>query len=75
MKHKGVRPVNPLIRELDKRKRVTYYEEFDDGSYKIWNNRLLNSGCGGKLTEVLEDGDLLYCPHCREWCNKNQFEE
>ena len=77
MRHKGIRPQYPI--ELDtsrgKRKRKTYYEDLPDGSHRIWNDRLLQSGCGKTIIYVHMEGDLIYCPYCNEWANINQFEE
>ena len=75
--HAGVRPLGKIEREDGGKKRNTYYEDLEDGGYRIWNDKLLNSGCGrtvdGEGSEVSEDISLLWCPHCREWANKNQF--
>ena len=75
MRHVGARPARlPLVvDERCKRKRKTYFEVLDDGSYRLWNNRLLNSGCGRVVTEIVEDGNLIYCPTCRAWFNNEQF--
>jgi len=76
MRHVGVRPTHlPLEVQEGGRKRKTYYENFPDGSYKIWNARLLNSGCGRTLTEYEEDGNLIYCSYCKTWNDKTQFTE
>lgn len=76
MKHVGVRPEHlPLeIADNGKRRKI-YYENFPDGSYKIWNARLLKSGCGAYLTEFKIEGNLVYCKTCEEWANINQFQE
>lgn len=74
MRHVGVRPEHlPLERAESKKKRVTYYENFPDGSYKIWNTRQLNSGCNSTLTDPETDGNLIYCYICKAWFHENQF--
>ncbi len=74
--HKGIRPKYGLDYLDDGRIRKTYLERRPDGITRMWNLKLLNNGCGKVLTsEMLEDGDLLYCEHCEEWFNKNQFTE
>lgn len=83
-RHVGVRPLGKLTRDEEIR-RNTYYEETESG-YRIWNDKLLNSGCGKTvdiperyreategMLQVSEDISLLWCPHCREWANQNQF--
>ena len=72
MKHKGVRPVGTLRRDLDIT-RPTFYEDFEDGGYRIWNNKLLKSGCGKSVDEIEENG-LIWCPQCKEWASVNQYE-
>jgi hypothetical protein len=73
MKHVGIRPTKmPLDLDPDK-KRKTYYERFDDGSYRIWYEKTLNSGCGRVIKECKRDGELIYCPVCDEWFNEEQF--
>lgn len=78
MKHIGVRPEYPLEadeRSGHKKLNIVYYENFPDGSYKIWNKKLLNSGCGQSTDQpIIKDANnLLWCKHCQEWCNENQF--
>lgn len=88
MRHVGVRPLGKLVREDDAKRRQTYYETLDDGGYRIWNDKLLNSGCGKSvdipeqyreategMLEVSDNLSLLWCPHCREWAHSNQFIE
>lgn len=75
MKHSGIRPVGELREIDDGRFRSTYKEILQDGGYRLWNNKLLKSGCGKTLTELQEKDSLLYCPHCEEWFSKNQFSE
>ena len=80
IKHVGVRPTHyPLTvdeSQSNKRRNIIYYEMIPGGGFKIWNNRTLSSGCG----LVIEDAtindtnkDLIWCPHCKEWANYNQF--
>lgn len=73
--HVGVRPEYE-IREVDRFgvNRI-YREERPDGSYKIWNERQLESGCGFGLTKVVEADNLLFCRYCDEWFSKDQFKE
>lgn len=76
MRHKGVRPVGQLTTlESDiKRGHKMYHEALPDGGYRIWNDRLLKSGCGKTLDKIMRDGSLVYCPYCDEWSNEKQFE-
>lgn len=73
IKHIGRRPQYP-VQVLDF-KRKTYIEEFPDGSYKIWNKKMLNSGCDGVVEEIKELYDCIYCPHCNEYFSKDQWED
>lgn len=76
MKHKGIRPIYlPLEKDDDGRKRTTYYEYLPDGGYKIWNNKLLNSGCGKEITVITKCDELVWCPFCNEWASESQFDE
>lgn len=73
MIHCGVRPKSVIIKQEDGRLRKTYHELLNGGGYKIWNEKLLNSGCGKEIDDVERDGELIYCPWCDEWFNKNQW--
>lgn len=78
MRHIGVRPETlPLEKDerTTTRRREVFYEVLPDGGYRIWNHKLLNSGCGRTLIDLVIDGDLIFCPTCKEWANKNQFQE
>jgi hypothetical protein len=72
-KHKGIRPSFEIA--LINWKKSIYIEEYPNGNYRIWNLRMLNSGCG----KILEDDEILlsgciYCPHCDEYFNEEQWE-
>lgn len=72
-RHKGIRPTHELI--LINWKKSIYMEEFPDGAYRVWNLRMLKSGCG----KILEDDEILlsgciYCHHCDEYFNEEQWE-
>ena len=72
--HKGIRPLFPI--QIINWKKSIYLEEFpDDTGYRIWNLRMLNSGCGKSLTgdEIILSG-CIYCPHCDEYFNEEQWE-
>ena len=74
MRHKGIRPTYEL-QVLDN-KRKLYLEEFPNGGYRVWNKRMLKSGCG-KRTDISEYeviGECYYCKHCDEWFHKDQWE-
>lgn len=73
MVHVGIRPEYPLTRIDNKRK--IYFEQFPDGEYRIWNLRMLKSGCGKEVDEIKEMMDCIYCPTCKEWFNTEQWEE
>jgi uncharacterized protein YbaR (Trm112 family) len=76
MTHKGIRPEYALVR-VDYKRRI-YMEQFEDGGYRIWNMRMLKSGCGVSLREVdevKEMMDCIYCPTCKEWFNVEQWED
>jgi hypothetical protein len=53
LRHKGIRPLHSLAL-IDFKKKI-YCEEYPDGTFKLWNNRTLNSGC------VLEVTTLVKC--------------
>lgn len=72
--HKGVRPAYPI--EVSDFKRKLFIEELPDGDYKIWNIKLLKSGCGSILDSefiTLLMG-CIYCPWCDEYFSKDQWE-
>lgn len=79
MRHIGIRPKAPLKLIDDGKLRVTYHEYLPEGGYRIWNNKLLKSGCGNVIidhpgySQVQENDSLLYCPFCEEWASKEQF--
>jgi len=77
MRHDGVRPEHPLVFDEDAstRKHKFWKEIMPDGSYKVWNNRTLRSGCGNYLTDVKMEGTLVYCDKCKEWFDIKQFKE
>lgn len=75
MNHKGVRPTGELVQIRSRFKGVRVYKEVkEDGGYRLWNDQTLRNGCGNDIKKIERDGDLIYCPHCRKWCNKEQFE-
>lgn len=77
-KHVGVRPLGELTRDdsnSHKRRNIVYYEDLPDGGYRIWSEKTLKSGCGRTVTEVMRDGELIYCPYCKEWASEIQFKE
>lgn len=71
LRHKGVRPVHDVVR-INKR---YYVETAPDGSTKLWTNKTLYSGCDGELVSPRVLGDLIFCPRCNEWFNKEQFKD
>lgn len=75
LRHVGLHPTHPI--ELLDFKRKLYIEDFPDGTYKIWNKRQLNSGCGKTvpLTYMREMRGCIYCPWCDEWFSKKQWLE
>jgi len=76
-KHVGVRPKHKIVLNADtfKLKNFEYFEHYPDGSYKIWNKRLLASGCNNfTLGDDRYEG-LIYCEYCDEYFNENQFIE
>lgn len=82
MKHVGLRPEGEIktTQEIYKTESSLNYfyknhvEEFEDGSKKIWNARTLASGCGNETKSAKRLGELIYCEHCDEYFNKEQFE-
>lgn len=72
--HVGTRPTYEL-QVLDF-KRKLYIEEFPDGGYRIWNKRMLKSGCNKTIDNDPEEmRGCLYCPWCDEWFNREQWSE
>jgi hypothetical protein len=69
--HNGVRPMGDII-QVDK---GIYTEALAGGGVKFWNNKTLNSGCNGLITTIVELEGLIYCPHCDEYFNVEQFVE
>lgn len=74
MRHKGVRPLHPLSL-IDWKKKSLYYEEYPNGTFRIWTIRQLVSGCDGVVREMKELQGCYYCPHCDEWFSKDQWSE
>ena len=70
--HKGVRPEYP-IHLLDFKRKI-YYEEYPDGSIVLWNKKLLNSGCNIASVILEEMRGCFYCPLCKEWFSRSQWE-
>ena len=70
--HKGIRPVGELTKD-ENIYRPTWYEKLEGGGYRIWNNKLLKSGCGKSIDGEEENG-LIYCPYCNEWASVEQYE-
>jgi hypothetical protein len=71
--HKGKSPTHPLV-VLDFKRKI-YIEEFPDGTYKIWNKKLLRVGCYRRITEFKKLNGCIYCPHCDEWFSLDHWEE
>lgn len=71
-KHKGIRPSYPIA--LINWKKSIYIEDLPGDGYRIWNLRMLNSGCGKILVddEIVLSG-CIYCPHCDEYFNQEQW--
>lgn len=70
--HKGIRPTYDLV--LLDFKRKIYCEEYPNGDYRIWNKRMLKSGCNVVTKTVREMMDCYYCATCDEWFNKEQWQ-
>jgi hypothetical protein len=67
--HKGVRPKGE-IRALDFENLL-----FEDSDGGIWNQKMLNSGCGKKSKIFKELYGCYYCIHCDEYFSKDQWSE
>ena len=72
LKHIGIRPLHKLT-VLDFKKKI-FYEEYPDDTFKLWNERMLNSGCNTIVADTTELMDCYYCPACDEYFSKNQWE-
>lgn len=72
LRHKGIRPVHPV--EVLDFKRKLFIEDYPDGGYKIWTQRMLRSGCDKIVEDIHELRDCYYCPRCDEWFHKDQWE-
>lgn len=76
--HVGIRPKGELTYYSDKSKkkfRKTYHEALPKGGYKVWTSRMLNSGCNKKTGDIIKLGELIYCPHCKEYFSEDQFKK
>ncbi len=73
MRHVGVRPEYDIELIEDGRTRKTYIERLPDGGYRVWNKRLLRSGCGEEIDVIEVIDNLIYCHVCKEWANESQF--
>lgn len=73
--HVGIRPKNKVVRFNQNHREVLgyKYELFPDGSYKLWSNRQLESGCNNVVDENVRMNDLIYCPYCDEYFSRDQF--
>jgi hypothetical protein len=71
--HKGIRPLHSLT-VLDFKKKI-YYEEYPDETFRLWNKRMLNSGCDNVISSPKELMECYYCPKCDEYFSKDQWEE
>jgi hypothetical protein len=72
--HKGVRPVYPI--EMLDFKRKIWLEECPDGRIKLWNSKMLTSGCNNELDiPVRELEGCIYCPWCDEYFSYDQWED
>lgn len=72
-KHIGIRPIYEIVM-LDFKKKI-YLEEYPDGKWRLWNKRMLKSGCGYITTTLKEMRECYYCHHCDEWFSKDQWED
>lgn len=74
LKHIGIRPTGTLTL-VDFKKKI-YYEELGEEKYRLWNKRMLKSGCGLEIAvnKIKEMRGCIYCPRCDEWFNKEQWE-
>jgi hypothetical protein len=74
MRHIGIKPMYPL--EMLDFKRKIYLEEMPDGQIRLWNKRMLKSGCGNTIEphEYKEVDDCIYCPYCDEFFSYEQWE-
>ena len=77
IKHVGIRPIHQLAYSIKGVKPVDglKYEEFPDGSHRVWHKRMLESGCDHEFETVVDLDDLIYCPNCVEYFSKDQFEK
>lgn len=76
--HVGIRPKYKLVYQPDKagkRYRKTYHETLPNGGYKIWTARMLKSGCGHVIDDIIRLEGLIYCPKCDEYFSESQFKE
>ena len=78
LRHVGIRPTYPLVidmTDVGQRKHRKKYEVYPDGGYRVWNDRMLKSGCNRVIRGDEKLGELIYCPFCDEYFNSEQFEE
>lgn len=77
LRHVGIRPEYPVIK-FNKTLKCIHryrYEIFPDGGYKLWSDRALKSGCNHLVNADVMLGELIYCEHCGEFFNREQFIE
>lgn len=74
MRHVGIKPLYPL--EMLDFKRKIYLEEMPDGQIRLWNKRMLKSGCNNEISpeEFKELDECIYCPYCDEFFSYEQWE-
>ena len=75
MRHVGIRPKYKTYRYTRKlqARNGQSYELLPEGGYRLWTDRMLNSGCNQVLVNVKRYRGLIYCPHCEEWFSEEQF--
>ena len=73
--HVGIRPTHPLKRQNAAMmlRKEDAKEMLPGGGYRIWTERMLQSGCNQEVTEIKRLDDLLYCETCGEFFSQNQF--
>jgi len=72
-RHKGIRPTYE-IQLINWKKRI-YIEDLPDEEYRVWNLRMLNSGCGKIISgDEISLMGCIYCPTCDQYFNEEQWE-
>ena len=70
--HVGIRPSFP-VEAISHKGKQYFNEKLPDGATRVWNMRMLESGCSRVVESVVRDGKLIYCAYCDEWFNETQF--